>query len=96
MIKTKYNKEFSSEDWNLYLKKIKNDVFKLLPLREENLDWKKHLQTILIELSGLNNLINEYKLIGIMSKLESLYNLEEFYLYRKTIFEILSALDGLE
>lgn len=96
MIKTKYNKEFSSEDWMLYLKKIKNDVFKLLPLREENLDWKKHLQTILIELSGLNNLINEYKLIGIMSKLESLYNLEEFYLYRKTIFEILSALDGLE
>ena len=96
MIATKYNKKFSQEDWNLYLKKIKNDVFKLLPLREENLDWKKHLQTILIELSGLNNLINEYKLIGIMSKLESLYNLEEFYLYRKTIFEILSALDGLE
>ena len=96
MITTKYGKEFSSQDWDLYLKKIKNDVFKLLPLREENLDWKKHLHTILIELSGLQSLINEYKLIGIISKLEALYQLEEFYLYRKTIFEILSALDGLE
>jgi hypothetical protein len=31
-----------------------------------------------------------------MAKLEDLYELEEFYLYRKTIFEILSALEGLE
>lgn len=96
MIATKYNKKFSQEDWDLYLKKTKNDVFKLLPLREEGSDWKKHLHTILIELSGLNRLIFEYKLISIMSKLESLYELEEFYLYRKTIFEILSLLDGLE
>lgn len=96
MIVTKYNKKFSQEDWQLYLKKTKNDVFKLLPLREEGLDWKKHLQTVLIELSGLNRLIFEYKLISIMSKLESLNELEEFYLYRKTIFEILSLLDGLE
>lgn len=96
MIKTKYGKEFSAEDWSLYLKKIKNDVFKLLPLKEENLEWNKHLNTILIEISGLNELIYEYKLISVMSKLESLYKLEEFYLYRKTIFEILSILDGLE
>jgi hypothetical protein len=96
MIKTKYGKEFSSEDWFNYLKKIKNDVFKLLPLREEGLDWKKHLQTILIELNGLNVLINQYKIISIMAKLEALYELEEFALYRKTIFEILSSLDGLE
>jgi hypothetical protein len=96
MIKTKYGKEFSQEDWSNYLKKIKNDVFKLLPLREEGLDWKKHLQTILIELSGLNILISQYKIISIMAKLEALYELEEFALYRKTIFEILSSLDGLE
>jgi hypothetical protein len=96
MIKTKYGKEFSQEDWSNYLRKIKNDVFKLLPLREEGLDWKKHLQTILIELSGLNILISQYKIISIMAKLEALYELEEFALYRKTIFEILSSLDGLE
>jgi hypothetical protein len=96
MIKTKYGKELAQEDWSNYLRKIKNDVFKLLPLREEGLDWKKHLQTILTELDGLSILINQYKIISIMAKLEVLYKLEEFALYRKTIFEILSSLDGLE
>jgi hypothetical protein len=96
MMTTKYNREIIEEDWALYLKKTKNDIFKLLPLREENLEWRKHLNTILIELNGLNRLTYEYKLIAIMAKLEALYELEEFYLYRKTIFEILSALEGLE
>jgi len=93
---TKYNMEISSENWSAYLKKVKNDVFKLLPLREESLEWQKHLQTVLIELSGLNMLIDQHKLISILAKLEALYELNEFSLYRKTIFEILSALEGLE
>jgi len=96
MMKTKYGKEILAEDWVKYIKKIKNDVFKLLPLREENLEWNKHLQTILIELSGLVILMSEHRFLSIMAKLESLYELEDFMLYRKTIFEILSALDGLE
>lgn len=93
---TKYGKEISNDDWLKYLKKMKNDIFKLLPLREEQLEWRKHLQTILIELSGLEMLLNEHKLISVMSKLEALNELEDFVLYRKTIFEILSAIDGLE
>jgi hypothetical protein len=96
MIKTKYGKEFDMDSWGIYLKKIKNDVFKLLPLKEENSEWDKHLNTVLIEISGLSELTYEHKLLSVMSKLEALYKLEEFYLYRKTIFEILSILDGLE
>lgn len=96
MIILKYGKEISQEDWVKYLKKLKNDVFKLLPLREEKLDWDKHLVTILIEISGIQALTNEVKIITVMSKLEALKTVEDFMLYRKTIFEILSALDGLE
>jgi hypothetical protein len=96
MIQLKYGKNLSHEDWVKYLKKIKNDVFKLLPLREEKLEWDKHLKTILIELSGLKSLIEDYRLLSIMAKLEALYELNDFMLYRKTIFEILSALEGLE
>lgn len=96
MIILKYGKEVSAEDWKKYVKKVKNDVFKLLPLREENLDWDKHLSTILIELSGVQSLTEEVKVITILSKLEALRQLKEFMLYRKTIFEILSTLDGLE
>lgn len=96
MIVLKYGKEISKEDWAKYVKKLKNDVFKLLPLREEKLDWDKHLITILIETSGIHSLTNEVKIITIMSKLEALKSLDDFMLYRKTVFEILSILDGLE
>ena len=96
MIALKYNKQISKEDYIKYLRKIKNDVFKLLPLREEGLEWSKHLDTILLELGGFNSLSNEVKLITIMSKLEALHNTNDFMIYRKTIFETLSILDGLE
>lgn len=92
---TKYGQEFSEADFKKYFAKIKNDVFKLLPLREEGAEWQKHLNTILIELSGLNNLSEGFKLIPILAKLESLYLLESFMEYRKTIFEILNLLTGL-
>ena len=95
MYTTKYGKEFSDTDVKKYFSKIKNDVFKLLPLREEGAEWQKHLNTILIELNGFNNLIDEVKIISILSKLESLYELTDFMEYRKTIFEILNLLTGL-
>lgn len=96
MITLKYNKQVSQEDYIKYLRKIKNDVFKLLPLREEGLEWSKHLDTILLEISGFYSLGNEIKLLSIMSKLEALHNATDFMIYRKTIFETLSILDGLE
>jgi len=96
MITLKYNKQVSREDYVKYLRKIKNDVFKLLPLREEGLEWSKHLDTILLELGGFYSLGNEQKLLTIMSKLEALHNAQDFMIYRKTIFETLSILDGLE
>ena len=70
-------------------------MFKLLPLREEGIEWQKHLNTILIELNGFNQLVEVTKLISILAKLESLKEIEDFMLYRKTIFEILNLLTGL-
>jgi hypothetical protein len=96
MIVLKYNKQVSKEDYIRYIRKIKNDVFKLLPLREEGLEWEKHLDTVLLELGGFYSLGNEVKLITIMSKLEALHPIQDFMIYRKTIFETLSILDGLE
>lgn len=96
MIVLKYNKEVSKEDYVRYIRKIKNDVFKLLPLKEEGLEWEKHLDTILLELAGFYSLGNEVRLITIMSKLEALHPIKDFMIYRKTIFETLSILDGLE
>jgi len=92
---TKYGRQFSDEEIKKYLSKIKNDVFKLLPLREEGAEWQKHLNTIMIELNGFSSLFGEIVIISILSKLESLYNLEDFMEYRKTVFEILNLLTGL-
>lgn len=98
MVFLKYGKEVSSEDWLLYNKKLKNDIFKLLPLKEEMLDWEKHLNTVLLEITGLSSLLenNNVKIISIMAKLEGLQFTVEFFEYRKTVFEILSLLDKLE
>jgi hypothetical protein len=96
LIKAKYGFEIEHEDWNRYLRKTKNDIFKLLPLREEGADWKKHLDTIILELSGLRKLTNMVALISIISKLEAIKTELDFFVYRKTIFEVLSILDGME
>jgi hypothetical protein len=95
MLETKYGRSISEENVIKYFAKIKNDVFKLLPLREEGAEWQKHLTTISIELSGFYALSNEVKLLSVLAKLESLFELEDFMIYRKTIFEILNLLTEL-
>lgn len=61
---TKYGREIQDTDLNSYLDLMKNKTYKLLPLREENLPWEKHLETILIEISGFNKItMNEVKIL---------------------------------
>lgn len=94
---TKYGMEVDKVDFELYLIKLKNKVYKLLPLREEELEWEKYLNTILIEISGLNELFldNQVNLISLLAKLEGLYKLEDFMVYRKTIFECLNIIEKM-
>ncbi len=83
-------------DFELYLIGLKNKVYKLLPLKEEDLDWRKYLNTVMIEISGLSELFgNKPQLISLLSKLEGLYKLEDFMLYRRTIFECLNMVEDL-
>lgn len=94
---TKYGKEIENRNFNLYIDSLKNKTYKLLPLREEKLQWEKHLETILIEISGFNSItLNQVKIISILSKLEALKDLEDFQTYRKTIFESLNILEELK
>ena len=94
---TKYVREIQDTDLNGYLDLMKNKTYKLLPLREENLPWEKHLETILIEISGFNKItMNEVKILVVLSKLESLKDMDDFKLYRKTIFECLNSLEDLK
>ena len=93
---TKYDMRISKEEYNSYLKTLTNKVYKLLPLREEGLDWGKHLNTIMIEISGLGSLIGaQPSLISLLAKLESLNSAKDFMSYRKTIFECLNEVEAL-
>ena len=96
----KYDFQISKDSVKAELKRLTNQIYKLLPSREEGLDWERPLSTILEELAGLQRLFttNETLLLRLISKLEGLFTLTEsnnFQLFRSIIFECLSLLSEL-
>lgn len=82
------------------LKRITNQIYKLLPNREEGSDWEKPLSTLIEELAGMDRLlIDQHEdLFSLLCKLEGLFTLTEendFFLYRRTIFECLGLMNNL-
>lgn len=81
------------------LKRIGNQIFKLLPMREEGGEWIKPLETVALELTGMYNLFPEkQELFSLICKLEGLIEEGEdgdFMKYRRTIFECCSLVDRL-
>ena len=81
----KYNKEIDNAIGLNSLKRLTNQVYKLLPQREENEDWKLSLSTIVEELTGMESLWIEApkELFILICKLEGLFlltNEEDFFL----------------
>lgn len=96
----KYEIEIDKNDIDFRLRKITNQIYKLLPTREENKDWKKLLSTIFEELSGMNSLLIHYGelFFPLLCKLEGLQILtgeDDFFEYRRIIFECLSIVGEL-
>jgi hypothetical protein len=96
----KHNAEISNVAVAKEIKKITNLIYKLLPIREENLDWEKPLETIIEELAGMDRLlIDQHEILfPLLNKLEGLFTLTEendFTLFRRTIFECLSLINAM-
>lgn len=53
---TKYMFEFSREDIDVNVRRLTNQLWKLIPMREHNEDWPKQLDTVIIEIAGLNEI----------------------------------------
>lgn len=80
------------------INRLTNQVWKLIPMRENEEDWQDQLITVLLELTGLNILSNgiDENFLILLSKLNGLRELEvEFPIFRKTVFECISLLRGL-
>ena len=97
----KYNACFNNTTIEESLIRLVNLTYKLLPMREENENWEKTLETIIEELSGMDRvLIDQHDILfPLLCKLEGLFLLNEkesFPLYRRTIFECLSLINELK
>ena len=77
--------------------RLTNQVWKLLPMKEKEEDWISHLDSLILEIAGLNELANgNEKCLILLSKLEGLKVKEtSFFIYRKTVFECISLLGEL-
>lgn len=97
----RYNIKFDNKAVSKNLIRLINQIYRLLPVREENGDWQKPLDTIIQEFCGLCSILYDYqeKLFQILCKLEGLKVLveaEDFNQYRRTIFECLTLLNEVE
>lgn len=98
-MKTKYNFCVDKEVINKNLIRLTNQIWKLIPMKENNEDWLKQLNTIIIEVSGLHEIFApELSFIILLTKLEGLRNdnLLDFYTYRKTVFEAINLIQELK
>ena len=91
----------SNEDFNKNIVRLTNQLWKLIPMKENNEDWLKQLDTVSIEIAGMNALVkSEYtsQFLQLLFKLEGLKIKQDinFELYRKTVFETINILQGLK
>lgn len=92
----KYNISFSEESLTKNVQRLTNQLWKLIPMREHEEDWQKQLNTVIIEIAGLNEIFMGPVFLQLLSKLEGLRVTEtNFDLYRKTIFECISLIQEI-
>lgn len=97
---TKYGININSQNIQANLYRIGNQIFKLLPMREEGKNWIKPLETLIVEIVGWCSLFPDQKdLLALCAKLEGLRACgedSEFRFYRRTIFEACGIVDKLK
>lgn len=90
--------KIASKDIIVNLKRLTNQVYKLLPYREEGIDWKTPLSNIVIELYGMADTLKQqhvmlFSLICRLRGLNSLDREDDFILFRSTVFECLNLIN---
>ena len=77
------------------ISRLINQVWKLIPMRENNENWKKQIDCLLVEMRGLQALFSEdLDFLIAISSLEGLRSSDdiEFVHYRSVVFSIISIL----
>lgn len=94
---TKYNFEINNDVLAADINRLTNQLWKLIPMKENLENWSGQLDTVLLEIVGLNEIFGfDKKYLILLSKLEGLKSQEvDFIVYRKTVFETISLLREL-
>jgi hypothetical protein len=96
----KYNIDIDNDAIIKNIDRLTNQVFKLLPSREEGEDWRVPLQNLIIEIAGMSKLLFDHVILfSLLCKLEGLLSLNEekdFLQFRKTIFECLGLMNEIK
>ena len=70
--------------------RLTNQLWKLIPMRENDENWEKQLDTVILEIAGLSEIfIENPQFLSLLAEQVT------FELYRKTVFESISLLRGL-
>ena len=96
-MQTKYNFEFDLETVKKNVQRLTNQMWKLIPMRENKENWQLHLASLIVEIAGMHEIfLKPASLQQLLSKLEGMRIEEtEFMIHRKTVFECISLLQEL-
>lgn len=94
-METKYGIDFNQEEVNKEVVRLTNQMWKLIPMRENNEEWDKQLMTVILDIAGKNEIfIHNSQFLQLLSKLEGLRVVDvEFPIYRKTVFECINLIN---
>ena len=94
----KYNIDFSKEEIKDEVIRLTNQLWKLIPMWENNEDWEKQLNTVILDIAGKDEIfLHDSHFLQLLSKLEGLRVEEvEFNIYRKTIFECINLINEVD
>lgn len=96
----KYNTEINNTAILNSVNKFTNQIFKLLPTREEGGDWETPLKNLIVEAAGMARLLEDHiDLFPLICKMEGLLCFQDqidFLQFRKTIFECLGLINKIK
>ena len=72
-LQSKYGFEFPEDSVKQVIKKLTGQIWKLIPMRENDEDWESQLNTVILEIAGLNEIfIQNPQFLQLLSKLFTL------------------------
>ena len=73
LLYNKYNFYFSEEEIKKEIVRLTNQLWKLIPMRENDEDWDKQLESVIVDIAGKDEIFcHDSHFLQLLSKLEGL------------------------